>query len=64
MTLITKHLGEFPLIGFFGNGEFAPIGRRNFFHNYTGVLVIFPERRPDHKGQVPAEEGSLRSRVT
>jgi len=23
----------------------APIGRRNFFHNYTGALVIFP--RPD-----------------
>jgi small ligand-binding sensory domain FIST len=46
VTLITKHLGEFPLVGFFGNGEFAPIGRRNFFHNYTGALVIFPERRP------------------
>ena len=46
VTLITKHLGEFPLVGFFGNGEFAPIGRRNFFHNYTGVLVVFPERRP------------------
>jgi len=45
VTLITQHLGEFPLVGFFGNGEFAPIGRRNFFHNYTGALVIFPERR-------------------
>ena len=45
VTLITQHLGEFPLAGFFGNGEFAPIGRRNFFHNYTGALVIFPERR-------------------
>ena len=45
VTLITQHLGEFPLAGFFGNGEFAPIGRKNFFHNYTGALVIFPERR-------------------
>lgn len=43
-TLITKHLGEFPLAGFFGNGEFAPIGRKNFFHNYTGALVVFPHR--------------------
>ncbi len=44
VSLITKHLGEFPLAGFFGNGEFAPIGRKNFFHNYTGALVIFPDR--------------------
>jgi small ligand-binding sensory domain FIST len=43
VTLIRERLGEFPLVGFFGNGEFAPIGRRNFFHNYTGVLVVFPE---------------------
>jgi small ligand-binding sensory domain FIST len=43
VSLIREGLGEFPLVGFFGNGEFAPIGRRNFFHNYTGALVIFPE---------------------
>ncbi len=43
VTLIRERLGEFPLVGFFGNGEFAPIGRRNFFHNYTGALVVFPE---------------------
>jgi len=42
VTLIRERLGEFPLVGFFGNGEFAPIGRRNFFHNYTGALVVFP----------------------
>ncbi len=42
VTLIRSSLGDFPLIGFFGNGEFAPIGRRNFFHNYTGALVVFP----------------------
>src|SRR5882672_2255301 len=41
VALIRERLGEFPLVGFFGNGEFAPIGRRNFFHNYTGALVIF-----------------------
>jgi len=43
IALIRERLGEFPLIGFFGNGEFAPLGRRNFFHNYTGALVIFPQ---------------------
>ena len=43
VTVIRERLGEFPLVGFFGNGEFAPIGRRNFFHNYTGALVVFPE---------------------
>jgi small ligand-binding sensory domain FIST len=42
VTLIRKHLGAFPLAGFFGNGELAPVGPRNFFHTYTGVLVIFP----------------------
>ena len=42
VSQIRERLGEFPLVGFFGNGEFAPIGRRNFFHNYTGALVIFP----------------------
>jgi small ligand-binding sensory domain FIST len=40
--MIREMLGEFPLAGFFGNGEFAPVGRRNHFHNYTGVLLIFP----------------------
>jgi small ligand-binding sensory domain FIST len=39
---IRAHLGDFPLVGFFGNGEFAPVGGRNFFHTYTGVLVIVP----------------------
>jgi small ligand-binding sensory domain FIST len=41
VTLIRERLGDFPLVGFFGNGEFAPIARHNFFHNYTGALVVF-----------------------
>jgi small ligand-binding sensory domain FIST len=41
VALITRRLGEFPLVGFFGNGEFAPVGRRNVFHTYTGALVVF-----------------------
>jgi len=43
VRLIRAELGDFPLVGFFGNGEFAPVGGRNFFHTYTGVLVVFPE---------------------
>lgn len=27
------------MIGFFTFGEFAPVQRKNYFHNYTGVLV-------------------------
>jgi small ligand-binding sensory domain FIST len=46
VALIREMLGEFPLAGFFGNGEFAPVGRRNHFHNYTGVLVVFPADGP------------------
>jgi len=49
VALIRERLGEFPLAGFFGNGEFAPVGRRNFFHNYTGALVLFPEPAASHE---------------
>jgi len=38
--LIRERLGAFPLIGFFGNGELAPVGRRNFLHTYTGALAL------------------------
>jgi small ligand-binding sensory domain FIST len=41
VALIRERLGDFPLAGFFGNGEFAPVGRQNYFHTYTGVLVLF-----------------------
>jgi small ligand-binding sensory domain FIST len=43
VTRIRGRLGDFPLVGFFGNGEFAPCGGRPFFHTYTGVLVVIPE---------------------
>ena len=43
VALIRERLGEFPLAGFFGNGELAPVGRQNFFHNYTGALLLIPE---------------------
>ena len=37
MDLIERHLGEFPLIGFFANGEIS--GDR--LYGYTGVLALF-----------------------
>jgi small ligand-binding sensory domain FIST len=43
VTAVQRRLGAFPLVGFFGNGEFAPIGDAGFFHTYTGVLVVFPQ---------------------
>ena len=43
VTMIREALGEFPVAGFFGNGELAPVGRQNFFHNYTGALLLIPE---------------------
>lgn len=42
VALIRQSLGAFPLAGFFGNGELAPVARRNRFHTYTGALVVFP----------------------
>ena len=43
VRLIRERLGEWPLVGFFGNGEFAPVGKENLFHTYTGVLVLVPQ---------------------
>ena len=35
--IIKQHLGEFPLTGFFANGELA----RDRIYAYTGVLTLF-----------------------
>jgi len=43
LMLIKEFLGDLPLIGFFGNGELAPVGGRNYAHSYTGVLAIVGE---------------------
>lgn len=40
IEVIRKEFPELPVIGFFGNSEFAPIGMHNFVHTYTGVLVL------------------------
>ncbi|MBI2216303.1 MAG: hypothetical protein HYU51_03305 [Candidatus Rokubacteria bacterium] len=41
LPLIRARFGRFPLGGVFGTGEFAPVGGKNFFHAYTGVLALY-----------------------
>jgi small ligand-binding sensory domain FIST len=36
--------GELPVAGFFANGEFGPVGRRNFLHGFTASLALFCTR--------------------
>ena len=40
ISVIQDKFPGLPVIGFFGNSEFAPIGGRNFAHAYTGVFVL------------------------
>ena len=40
IQIIKERFPDLPVIGFFGNAEFAPIGGRNFAHAYTGALVL------------------------
>ena len=44
IQIIKQRFPELPVIGFFGNAEFAPIGGRNFAHAYTGALVLCSEK--------------------
>jgi len=40
---IRQALGNFPLIGFFGNFELGPLGKKNHLLAYTGVLALIGE---------------------
>lgn len=40
INIIQDQFPGLPVIGFFGNSEFAPIGGHNFAHTYTGVFVL------------------------
>lgn len=44
---IRQSLGDFPLIGFFGNFELGPLGQKNHLLAYTGVLVLITEGMKD-----------------
>lgn len=39
-TLVQSLRGPVPLAGFFANGEFGPVGGRNFVHGYTSSLAL------------------------
>jgi small ligand-binding sensory domain FIST len=43
ITLIREFFGDLPIVGFFGNGELAPVGGKNYAHSYTGVLAVIGE---------------------
>ena len=36
---------DVPVAGFFANGEFGPVGRRNFLHGFTASLAVFRLRQ-------------------
>jgi small ligand-binding sensory domain FIST len=40
---ISHYLEDVPIIGFFGNSEFANLHRKNHLFTYTGVLVLISE---------------------
>ncbi len=40
ISAIKERFPKLPVVGFFGNAEFAPVGATNFVHNYTGVLAL------------------------
>lgn len=39
-ALVQSMRGPLPMAGFFANGEFGPVGGRNFVHGYTSSLVV------------------------
>jgi small ligand-binding sensory domain FIST len=43
IEILRKHFGTMPIIGFFTNGELAPINGINTFHNYSGVLTLISD---------------------
>jgi len=40
-ALTRQILGPHTLAGFFGNGEFGPVGKQSFVHGYTASIVVF-----------------------
>lgn len=44
---VQDQLGPFGLSGFFCNGEFGPVGTKNFLHGYTASLALFMDKEND-----------------
>ena len=39
---VKAELGNFPIAGFFAQGEIGPVGGRNFLHGFTASLIVAP----------------------
>lgn len=39
--LVQQILGPHAVAGFFGNGEFGPVGSQSYVHGYTAALLVF-----------------------
>ncbi|MBI3971471.1 MAG: FIST C-terminal domain-containing protein [Chloroflexi bacterium] len=46
--LVNDRLGPLPLAGFFCNGEFGPVGGRNYVHGYTASLALFVPKQGEN----------------
>lgn len=44
IEMINHSFPDTPVVGFFGNAEFAPVRGGNLVHNYTGVLTLIAEK--------------------
>jgi small ligand-binding sensory domain FIST len=44
---LTRHVGEVPVGGFFGNGEIGPVGGRTHLHGYTTSFALFRRAHAD-----------------
>jgi small ligand-binding sensory domain FIST len=42
-AVLRAEAGNIPVAGFFADGEFGPIGGRNFLHTHTATVVLFGE---------------------
>jgi small ligand-binding sensory domain FIST len=40
---LARPLGPVPVLGAVAAAAREPVGRQNFFHNYTGALLLIPE---------------------
>jgi len=43
--LVQSHFGLSGLAGFFCNGEFGPVGEKNFIHSFTAALALFVQKK-------------------
>ena len=40
-SLVHSVCGKIPLAGFFAQGEFGPVGTKNYIHGFTASIALF-----------------------